>query len=190
MSPHTRAARRECLEGRQDGSVSQPVANGEAIGTVCWEVVTVSARCLACLSPKRQQIDEFLARGASIRDTAQRFGLSRSSVARHRGHMADLVPIAQPIMTDAPESLVDTLKRILVDARRVAGLAESAEEYGAAVAALREQARIAEIVVRVHEAQAERDRSSADDELTDAELVELRDDVVAEIARRQHECKT
>jgi site-specific DNA-adenine methylase len=56
-------------------------------GTVAMTAATVrTSRCTICRSPARQRIDQALAAGDSLREIAQREGLSKSVLGRHREH--------------------------------------------------------------------------------------------------------
>jgi hypothetical protein len=45
-------------------------------------------RCSICSFPQVSEVDMLLASGTSIRKVSQMFGLARSTVARHRAHIA------------------------------------------------------------------------------------------------------
>ncbi len=47
---------------------------------------TYNAQCRCCTSPQRAAIDNFLLSGASLRDTAERTGVSPTSLHRHLHH--------------------------------------------------------------------------------------------------------
>lgn len=144
----------------------------------------MAQQCSVCTHPERVAIDAALAGGTSTRDVAGRYGTSKSAVDRHRQHMPSLV--APPLQTlhPEPEGFVSVLREAVANLRRLAGKAEKAKDYSAAVAANRETMRAVEIVVRAAEAQAERERAAAG-ELTDAELEELVREAGAELARRR-----
>ena len=60
--------------------------------------------CSICQRVDRTIIDEALLSGASARDVASRFGLSKSAVARHRtGHLAPTVAAAARLVAPASE---------------------------------------------------------------------------------------
>ncbi|MDP9300612.1 MAG: hypothetical protein M3P43_06930 [Actinomycetota bacterium] len=53
----------------------------------------MSRACSVCESPQVTAVDADLAAGASIRAVSRQYGLSRSTVARHRAHTAPSVPL-------------------------------------------------------------------------------------------------
>jgi hypothetical protein len=48
-----------------------------------------ASRCTICRHPARQRIDQALASGDSLREIAQREGLSKSVLGRHRAHVPE-----------------------------------------------------------------------------------------------------
>jgi transposase-like protein len=50
------------------------------------------SRCSACQNPRIAKIEAALAEGGTVRAVSRRFGLSRSSLSRHRAHSAPAPP--------------------------------------------------------------------------------------------------
>lgn len=91
-------------------------------------------RCTACRHPRRTELDQLLVAGGSIRDTATKFGLSKTAVARHqKGHLSETVlRVARKLqqrgvgkVADRSESLCSRHTKLLTQAEE---LAEGAEE--------------------------------------------------------------
>jgi hypothetical protein len=56
----------------------------------------VSRRCTACAHADVDELDAALAEGVSVRSLAERFGLSRSAVTRHRANHVGIAGPAEP----------------------------------------------------------------------------------------------
>lgn len=119
----------------------------------------MALRCTACLHAERVLIDRDMAAGGTVRDVAKRFGLSPAAVHRHRAHLSEGLAIVG-VQSPEPEDLVAYLRDIAMKAQRIAEAAEQAGEYGGACMALREQARVIQILMRVAEARAEHERNN------------------------------
>jgi hypothetical protein len=112
----------------------------------------VSRTCTVCAHVDRSAIDAALvARLDSIRDIAGQYGLKRASLDRHRqAH----IPVALAQATQAAEvveatSLLDQVRALLADARRIQQAAEAAKDLRTALSAVREQARTLELLARL-----------------------------------------
>ncbi len=106
--------------------------------------------CIVCSHQSRTEIDEALLGGEALRSIAEHFSLSVGSVYRHKSHVSDLLKKSR----DAAElfradNLVDQLKQLVDDARRVQKKAEAANDYRAALAGVRELTRLVELAVRL-----------------------------------------
>lgn len=90
------------------------------------------------------------------------------------------------MVSPEPEKLIDYLRRIVEDAKRIMVAAEEIRDYGPACAALREQARVIEILLKVAEARSDRDREqAAKAPMTDEDLEELVREATGELERRR-----
>jgi hypothetical protein len=113
-------------------------------------------RCNACNHPERAQIDLEILKGVSVRDLAGQFpGLSRSTVDRHKKHVAtelkrsresrqsaakaDSVPVAVPVGSPVPDpvSVIEQAEKYLAFLRGVASQSAQARQWFASVAAVR-----------------------------------------------------
>lgn len=101
--------------------------------------------CMTCLHGRRREIDHALATGGTVRNVAERFGLSASSVHRHKKHIETPGPKALRAIT--AEANFDTETRSATanailgrirDADRVLSGAEDDRDWGSMVRALSE----------------------------------------------------
>jgi len=72
----------------------------------------MASKCSICSHPDRNQIDQLLLQGASLRDLEARFGVSRSALSRHKkeGHITQQVVKAHEVKEAAD---ADTLLKIM-----------------------------------------------------------------------------
>lgn len=125
----------------------------------------MSLRCTVCPHPARKEIDEAILLGEPYRAVAARFGLGRSSLARHlEAHVGpqieraarakdqigalDLWKRLAGIETTARRH-VETLERLGQEAERAKDLRSAIAAVHAASAPLRELARTVEILARL-----------------------------------------
>ena len=106
-------------------------------------------RCKICRSPRRSELDAALLRGVAARALARQFGLTAMSLVRHKrkclqGALIEAAA-AQSKICEYGLSLVDDLKQVAVDLRRIAIAAETRGHYSAAIGALKEQREILEL---------------------------------------------
>lgn len=107
--------------------------------------------CTICRHPDRASIEEALVRGEPFRLIAARYGLSPQALRRHKAaHLPPALARAKGVeeIVNASRLLRD-LHRLREDAARIAAKAEAADSFAAATGALREQARIIEILLKV-----------------------------------------
>src|SRR5215472_12033942 len=108
--------------------------------------------CKVCRHPQLEEIDEALVVGTSIRDIAGQFQLKRSSLQRHQKHLVDTLRKAHEAEEiGRADSLIDQLKRLQEDARRIASKAEKSRKYHAALAGVRELTRLLQVAMRISE---------------------------------------
>jgi hypothetical protein len=106
----------------------------------------VAQECKACISPNRSQIDAALAAGESTRGAAGRFGVSKSSIARHRSHIGDdLARAADARGLRAGDSLAQQLRDLVADAQKIQADAEAQKDLRAGLMAVRELTRLVEL---------------------------------------------
>jgi hypothetical protein len=108
-------------------------------------------RCSVCAHVEREAIDLSLVEGASLRDIARRFGLSKDAAARHGAEhvAATIVSAAAARETARGETLLDKVKALEVQARDIASRANTAGDLRTALAAVRELARIVELQAKL-----------------------------------------
>ena len=104
--------------------------------------------CTICTHPEREAIDRALVAGESYRNIAEHFSVSLGAIARHK---ADHIPESLALAQEAAhgDNLLALLDGLRADAKRIASKAEKAASYPAAIAAIREQARIIELLLKV-----------------------------------------
>jgi hypothetical protein len=102
--------------------------------------------CSCCSHPRRGELDRAIVAG--YRDITGRFGVTRSSISRHREHIADDVfAVARLRRADQAALLLGTLERIAEDARRMSARAEQEGRLSIALAGLKEITRVTEIML-------------------------------------------
>lgn len=108
-------------------------------------------KCTVCQHPDRGDIDASILTGDAFRAIASRFGVSRQAVQRHAGEHVppNLARAVKARQVASADQLLADLDRLRQDAARLAQKAEDADSYGAALAAIREQVRIIELLLRV-----------------------------------------
>jgi len=75
------------LSSFKKGSMSvhaRPTDDGLLLDT---ETETTEVNCLVCQHPEREAIDKALTEGVSLRDIASQYGISKSTVDRHKAHL-------------------------------------------------------------------------------------------------------
>lgn len=107
--------------------------------------------CTVCGHAQRAEIDRELVAGAGCRDIAGRFGLSKSSVERHKGdHVPELLRKAEEAEQVAnADDLLAKVKHLEADAKRIGKAAEGARDYRGALQGIRELTRIVELQARL-----------------------------------------
>jgi hypothetical protein len=107
--------------------------------------------CTVCRHSQREEIDHQLLGASPLRTIADQWSVSKTALIRHKAeHLAStLVKSKQAEQVAHADALVDQLKRLTADARRIQEKAERAEDYRAALAAVRELIRIIDLVARL-----------------------------------------
>lgn len=125
----------------------------EAAATV--EPVTLATSdCSVCRHPDAAEVDAALLAGTAIRTVGETFGLSRSSVHRHRqNHLSAETVTVEPVQErTGPLRLVDVhaqFAELLDRLEAVVALATRTRKAPAAVAAMREQRQTLEAIARI-----------------------------------------
>ena len=108
------------------------------------EVRRMAGKCSICEHPKRGEIDKaIVTRSASLRTIADRYGVSKTALIRHRdSHIPKLVQAAESARAmqaaSSGASLIDELDRLLKKALAILEAAEKAGELKVALQAIRE----------------------------------------------------
>ncbi len=106
--------------------------------------------CTVCLHSERDEIDELVLSGETLRKIAERFSLSVTSLFRHKTHVSETLRKSQEAAEVArAESLTEQLKRLCQDARRIQEKAEAEKDYRAALTAIRELTRLVEFAAKL-----------------------------------------
>ena len=108
-------------------------------------------RCTACDHAERRAIDKALVDGEVLRKISQSFSLSIPALYRHKAHIARA--LAEARSTEVVEQGRDLQQELLKLSRRAERLADEAERKGdlrAAIAAIRELARLVALEATVY----------------------------------------
>jgi hypothetical protein len=109
-------------------------------------------KCSICIHLKRKEIDEaLLISPLSLRDIAGQYKVSKSALQRHKeDHMPlDLIKTKMAGEICRAEGLLNKLISLKNDAERIAKKAESDDDLKTALAGIREQSRIIEILAKM-----------------------------------------
>ncbi len=100
----------------------------------------MNQRCTTCAHAERPAIDLLLVNGRDVRDVAERFGLSKSSVDRHRAnHLpAELAKAKAAEDVAHADDLLAEVQRLKARAFGILDKAEKAGKFVPAIMALRE----------------------------------------------------
>jgi hypothetical protein len=105
--------------------------------------------CTICRHPQLEEIAVSLVRNGT-RDTARRFGMSRSALDRHKKHLpSTLVKAHEAKEVAAASSVLSQLRELVSDCRIIAGKAQAARQWSQATAALREVRSTLELLARL-----------------------------------------
>ena len=107
-------------------------------------------KCSICIDERRSEIEGAVLAGDSYRTVAQRFGISRDAVVRHRKHLTTATPNSLKVEQIFPSNtLVEQLQAFTADAQRIKEKAETEGDLRTALAAVKELCRIVELVARL-----------------------------------------
>jgi hypothetical protein len=99
--------------------------------------VVVPRRCTICTHPQREEIDRALASGQPFRTIAVRYGVSATSLKRHRAHVQDAIQQAiEAKVVSVGASVLDRIRELNREARSLLEEARSRGRYAAAVQAI------------------------------------------------------
>jgi len=107
--------------------------------------------CTVCTHPERRAIETAQLAGIdTIRTIADQHAVSHQAVVRHRAH----IPQSLALASEAAEvveagTLLDQVRTLLADARRIQHSAEAAKDLKTALAGVREQARVLELLAKL-----------------------------------------
>lgn len=108
--------------------------------------------CSLCASPRRDEIDEALLSGATLRNIAERFGTSPQTALRHRAHVPERLALAKrEAEVQSAETLAEKLRRLEEDLRRLLAKAEGEGDFRASIAAVRTALDLAALAHKVSE---------------------------------------
>ena len=95
--------------------------------------------CKACNHPEREIIDKYLIEGKSIRNIAERYSLSSTSVYRHKSHLNGTLVKAKGVKEIAQaDNLMEQISSLQARALNILSKTEEAEDWRAATGAIRE----------------------------------------------------
>ncbi len=95
--------------------------------------------CKACNHPEREIIDKYLIEGKPIRNIAEHFSLSSSSVFRHKSHLYETLIKAKGVKEIAQaDNLMEQISSLQSRALNILSKTEEAQDWRAATGAIRE----------------------------------------------------
>jgi hypothetical protein len=100
-------------------------------------------RCKVCVHPERQKIEDLLLRKEPCATIGAQFGVSLWSVNRHSKHLG------RSVVVNGSQPLLDRLEALLDRLESIASKAQSAKDWRAAVAGLREVREGLELLARL-----------------------------------------
>ena len=99
----------------------------------------MTRRCTVCTHPNRSDIERVLVEGGTIRDTARRFGVSRTVLSRHKAHMGEAFrKVVEAKETAHGSSILERLRELNHRARTILEEAHREGDRREALAAIRE----------------------------------------------------
>jgi hypothetical protein len=111
--------------------------------------------CAICVHPERDRIDRAILGDESKASIARRWGLSTDCTERHAklNHinrtLSKVTTRAEDALRNEGEDLVGKLQELIATAQEILGKAYQARQFGAALAGVRELARIFELIARL-----------------------------------------
>jgi transposase len=93
--------------------------------------------CRACGLPDRKALDAALVAGVSFGRVAERYGLSKTTIFRHKQHVTETIDATAERPDDVdPLDVASVLRWAAREAVRLGRLAEAAGDYGTAIRAV------------------------------------------------------
>src|SRR6516225_41609 len=127
--------------------------------------------CSVCRHTQRHEVDHALLSGKTYREITGSFPLSKSALERHRDHItSSLAKAKEAAVVANADSLLEQLKQLSADARRIQQKAEQARDYRAALAGVRELVRIVDLVARLSGELQERNETNIMNVHVDADV--------------------
>lgn len=108
--------------------------------------------CRVCKHPERESIDHQLVVGASLESLAGQFGVSRSSLNRHKAnHVSEALQavVVEERAKAGPRSALDRLEELYETASRILAAAEAEGKASLSLTAVRELRGITETLAKV-----------------------------------------
>ena len=100
-------------------------------------------RCTVCAHPRRKKIDSALASGTSLRDVSGQFGVSKSALDRHRGHVGGAIQkAAQRRGESIGDSVYQEMRELVTEARGLLAKMKSERDWRGGIAAVKTAAEI------------------------------------------------
>ena len=108
-------------------------------------------RCTVCTHEQKEQIDQALVAGEPLRDVAGRFGISKSSLARHKdAHLPTILAKAQAAEEVAQaDDLLGQIEDLRRQAQAIKDQAMKTNDLRTALQGIRELVRIVELLAKL-----------------------------------------
>lgn len=106
--------------------------------------------CTVCKHGRRDAIDAALVGGGTLRDIARQFALSKDALYRHKDHIPPpTIQAAAAADVAHADNLLDQVKQLQAKTLSILAKAENAGDLKTAVGAIREAARLIELLARL-----------------------------------------
>lgn len=128
-------------------------SNGEATktDTGARTVSHMPAHCVTCEHPEREAIDRAIVVGETLRSLASRYGMHRTSLARHA--QAHLSPALVKVLTEreeaGPRTVLERLEELHTEVRSILDAAKEGGKASVSLAAVRELRGILDTIARI-----------------------------------------
>src|SRR5262249_42674576 len=117
----------------------------------CIQGGQVARACTICSHPRVLEINEALVQREAYRRVSKRFGASESAMFRHQQqHLpATMIDAKDAVEVGQVDSLMEKVRQLELEARRLGKKAEDAGDFRGAMAAVRELVRIVELLAKL-----------------------------------------